>query len=213
MIRLATLEDLNRIKEITEACAVFMESKGIFQWNVSYPSREVFEADINKKELYVYVGKDQQSNVSSLLQVENIDDKVSDSDELLGCMVISEEKDEVYANVCWPSMRIQPSPSFNEEPSSDKNKVDEDNIHCFYIHRLAVHPSFQGKGIGQKLMEYAETYGRATGYISIRLDTFSLNERNQRFYSSLGYKKLDESNNVYFPNQSGDPFYCFEKLL
>ena len=201
MIRIAYLQDLDRIKEITEACALHMESKGIFQWNTSYPSREAFEEDIEKKELYVYIERDNKDN---------------EKEELLGCMVMSEEKDEVYANVYWPSMGLQSQPSTSAKLPSTSNQdkgVSEDNVQCFYIHRLAVDPSFQGSGIGQKLMNYAERYGREKGYISIRLDTFSLNERNQRFYTSLGYKKLDHNNNVFFPDQSEHPFYCFEKIL
>ncbi|MBT8264540.1 MAG: GNAT family N-acetyltransferase, partial [Muriicola sp.] len=57
------------------------------------------------------------------------------------------------------------------------------------------------------LMDFAETYARENQFMSVRLDTFSKNERNQRFYEARGYQKLEE---IYFPNQSKDPFYCYE---
>ena len=79
-----------------------------------------------------------------------------------------------------------------------------------YIHRLAVDPTMQGRGYAQQLMDYAENYARENSYESIRLDTFSKNIRNQKFYEQRGYIRLE---NVYFPNQSKDPFYCYELIL
>jgi len=79
-----------------------------------------------------------------------------------------------------------------------------------YIHRLAIDPIMQSKGYAQQLMSFAENYGRKNNYESIRLDTFSKNTRNQRFYEQRGYIRLE---NVYFLNQSQDPFYCYELIL
>jgi ribosomal protein S18 acetylase RimI-like enzyme len=59
-------------------------------------------------------------------------------------------------------------------------------------------------------MDFAENYGRQNNYESIRLDAFSKNTRNQRFYEQRGYIRLE---NVYFLNQSQDPFYCYELIL
>ena len=47
-------------------------------------------------------------------------------------------------------------------------------------------------------------------FVSIRLDTFSQNKRNQQFYEQRNYVKLE---NIYFPNQSEFPFHCYEKVL
>ncbi|MFD2517294.1 GNAT family N-acetyltransferase [Salinimicrobium flavum] len=79
-----------------------------------------------------------------------------------------------------------------------------------YVHRLATHPSVWGAGYGQKLMEFAEKTALEEGYLSVRLDTFSRNKRNQKFYESRGYIRLE---NVFFPEQSDDPFFCYEKIL
>ena len=107
---------------------------------------------------------------------------------IIGCIALSNEKDIEYTDVKWLT-------------KDDKN---------LYLHRLAVDPKFQKKGIGKLLMDFAEDYARNNKFISVRLDTFSKNERNNRFYKSRKYKKLDD---VYFPNQSEFPFHCYEKLL
>ncbi len=107
---------------------------------------------------------------------------------VFGCIMLSLSKDEVYKNVKWLTK-------------------DEKNL---YVHRLAVDPKYQKKGIGKLLMDFAEEYGRNNGLKSVRLDTFSKNERNNKFYRSREYIQLDD---VYFPNQSEFPFHCYEKIL
>jgi len=107
---------------------------------------------------------------------------------MIGCITITPFMDEEYTPVKW----LTPN---------------ENNI---YIHRLAVKPEHQGKGHAQQLMNFAENYARDNGYISIRLDTFSQNNRNQKFYEQRGYQRLE---NIYFPKQSDYPFYCYELVL
>ncbi|MCB0382006.1 MAG: GNAT family N-acetyltransferase [Psychroserpens sp.] len=166
MIRKATLNDIDRILDITKACADLMITKDVFQWNEYYPNRIAFENDIKRDELYV-------------LEEENT---------IIGCVVISKLMDDEYIPVKWLTQ-------------------NNSNI---YIHRLAIHPQFQGKGYAQILMNYAELYAIENNYTSIRLDTFSKNLRNQKFYELRGYKKLGS---VYFPKQSEHPFYCYELIL
>ncbi len=107
---------------------------------------------------------------------------------ILGCISVSTLMDEEYKTVKW----LTP------------------NGNSVYVHRLAVLPDHQGKGLARRLMDLAETLARSEGRISVRLDTFSKNERNQRFYQARGYQRLEA---VYFPNQSPHPFYCYELLL
>ncbi|MBT8303469.1 MAG: GNAT family N-acetyltransferase [Bacteroidia bacterium] len=114
---------------------------------------------------------------------------VLDANETVkGCIVISTHMDEEYKPIQWLT----------------------NNNNSIYVHRLAIEPSMQGKGYAQKLMEYAERLAKRQGFKSIRLDTFSKNQRNQRFYDLRGYQRIG---NVYFPNQSVYPFYCYELLL
>ena len=116
------------------------------------------------------------------LYVAEIDEKI------VGCIVISTFMDEEYRSVEW----MTPT---------------QDNL---YIHRLAVHPDVQGKGVAQQMMDFAEAFAREHNFASIRLDTFSQNKRNQKFYELRGYKRLGS---IYFPKQSEHPFYCYEYVL
>jgi ribosomal protein S18 acetylase RimI-like enzyme len=77
------------------------------------------------------------------------------------------------------------------------------------IHRLAVDPGFQRKGIAKKLMLHAENYCLERGYESIRLDAFTQNSGNLRFYNDLNYRQVGQ---IHF-NSHQEPFACFEKLL
>lgn len=108
--------------------------------------------------------------------------------DIIGCITISTFIDEEYIPINW----LTP------------------NTNNIYIHRLAIHPTYQGKGYAQKLMDYAEDYSKKHHFNSVRLDTFSQNPRNVRFYESRGYKRLGE---IFFPKQSTYPFYCYELVF
>lgn len=108
--------------------------------------------------------------------------------KIIGCIVVSTFMDKEYIPIKWLS-------------------ANGNNI---YIHRLAVHPSFEGKGQAQRLMDFAEQFAIENNYTSIRLDTFSQNKRNQKFYELRGYKRLGD---IYFPKQSEYPFHCYELIL
>lgn len=107
---------------------------------------------------------------------------------LVGCIALCTKMDDVYNDVKWLTKDVK----------------------SLYVHRLAVDPQFQKKGIGKKLMDYAEDFAKKNNFISIRLDTFSKNKNNMRFYERRGYKRLEE---VFFPEQSKFPFYCYELII
>lgn len=109
-------------------------------------------------------------------------------DRIIGTVVISTYMDEEYIPVDWLSP----------------------NNNNLYIHRLAVHPDFQKQGYAIQLMEFAEAFAKAKKATSIRLDTFSQNPRNQKFYTTRGYQKVGD---ISYPKQSEFPFYCYELLL
>lgn len=77
------------------------------------------------------------------------------------------------------------------------------------VHRLAVHPSHQSKGLARKLMEFGEALGSQNKFSAIRMDAYSGNPRALALYESMGYKKTGI---VQFPMRSKH-FYCFEKEL
>lgn len=107
---------------------------------------------------------------------------------IIGSIVISTYMDNEYQEVDW----LTPS------------------LENIYIHRLAVHPTYQSEGNARRLMDFALVQALDRNATSIRLDTFSQNTRNQKFYEGLGFKKLGS---IYFPKQSEHPFYCYEKVL
>jgi len=166
MIRLAKILEIPDILNITRACAKRMMDQGIYQWNEYYPSKEAFEKDIARKELYVLV----------------------ENDEIIGTIVVSTLMDEEYVSINW----LTPN----------KNNI--------YIHRLAVDPKKQKKGYAKELMDFAEDYARKGCFISVRLDTFSKNSRNNKFYQARGYRTVGD---IYFPKQSEFPFHCYELIL
>ncbi len=113
---------------------------------------------------------------------------LKDDDRIIGSIIISDIMDEEYHEIEW----LTP------------------NTKNIYIHRLAVHPEYQGKGCAQFLMTYAENYAKENNFLSIRLDTFSVNKRNNIFYKKRGFQQRGD---VYFPKQSEHPFHCYELVL
>ena len=109
-------------------------------------------------------------------------------DKIIGCVSFCNKMDEFYEKVEWLS--------------DSKNNV--------YVHRLAITPIEQGNGYSKILMNYIEKECKTKHVNSIRLDTFSINEKNNKLYEGLGYKKLGQ---IYFRKQSDYPFNCYEKLL
>jgi len=166
MIRPAKISEITDIITISKTCAQHMIDKGIYQWNDCYPSKEHFETDIERDELFVL----------------ELGHKVA------GTIVISTLMDEEYKHVQW----LTP------------------NGNNIYIHRLSIHPENQGRGHAQVLMNFAEDFAKAKNFDSVRLDTFSQNMRNQKFYETRGYTRLGD---IYFPKQSEHPFHCYELLL
>lgn len=73
------------------------------------------------------------------------------------------------------------------------------------IHRLCVHPKYQGMHTAHKLIDFAEDFAKKHSYTSIRLDAFIPNKRACGMYDRLGYVKRGI---VKF--RKGD-FYCYEK--
>ncbi len=59
--------------------------------------------------------------------------------------------------------------------------------HEFLADNVAVHPTYQGHGIGKTLMALADTEARRQGYGAITLYTHEKMTENQALYRRLGY--------------------------
>ncbi len=105
----------------------------------------------------------------------------------VGTITFDEQQEEVFDQVEW------------------KNKNDK----FLVIHRIAVFPSWQKKGVGRKLVEFAEVYAKDNNYKSIRLDVASSSEHLIKLYKSIGY---DHTGDILYPKQK-EPFKCLEKVI
>jgi len=110
---------------------------------------------------------------------------IEGSEEIIGCIVLNEYQEPEYKDIEW---------SFNQ------GKIA-------VIHRLMVHPKYEGKGIARDLVEFIEKLARENGYTALRLDVFSQNLRAINFYKKQGYKV---SRKVNF--RKGE-FLCCEKVI
>ncbi len=109
--------------------------------------------------------------------------------KIVGIVVLNELQDEEYTEIDW---------------------LTDENSRNLVVHRLAVYPESQGQGIAQQLMTFAENFAQKNNYDSIRLDTFSQNPRNQRFYTKRGYTDLGS---IYLKYKKEHPYFCYELLL
>jgi ribosomal protein S18 acetylase RimI-like enzyme len=123
--------------------------------------------------------------------IKHISDQVLwimiENNRIICTIVITEDQDKEYADVPWVD-------------STGKAMV---------VHRLAVNPEFQRKGLANKMMDFAEDLARERGFTSIRLDTYSENKITPVFFKKRGYEFRGR---IHFP-QRDLPYYCFEKIL
>jgi ribosomal protein S18 acetylase RimI-like enzyme len=78
------------------------------------------------------------------------------------------------------------------------------------VHRLAVDPAFQGRGVAIALMRQAEIVAEQRGIERVRVDTNTHNQVTQRLLPKLGYELSGEIGLEFRP---GLRFFCYEKLL
>lgn len=78
-IRLASLKDIDNIMDLIKHCIKDMQSHGIYQWNESYPTAEIFEEDIKSESLYI----------------------LKDKSNYLGIIAINEEQSPEYQELKW----------------------------------------------------------------------------------------------------------------
>lgn len=109
------------------------------------------------------------------------------NDKIIGGINIDKIQDKKYLDIEW-------------KDKSNKFLV---------VHRLAVRQEFWKKGIGNKLMIFAESLVKEKKLNSIRLDTYSSNPIAINFYLNLGYIKKGEI----FLKPNKNEYYCFEKLI
>jgi len=66
--------------------------------------------------------------------------------------------------------------------------IDSDD-HLF-IENLAVHPQYQGMGLGRRLLDHAESVARARGRPEVRLETNERFVENLAIYRARGFEEV-----------------------
>lgn len=84
---------------------------------------------------------------------------------IVSVIVLNEEQNDAYETANW-------------EDLTGKFAV---------IHRLCVHPDYQGRGIGRETVYQSQNFLSDTGYTSIRLDAFRENKKSLDLYEGMGY--------------------------
>ncbi|AHV98813.1 GNAT family N-acetyltransferase [Paenibacillus sabinae] len=79
---------------------------------------------------------------------------ITDGNELIAVVSLDEMQSQQYQTLNWNDQKGKP----------------------YCIHRLAVNPSHQGKGLGKFLLQYIENFAIEKGYTSVRIDVYKINE-------------------------------------
>jgi GNAT superfamily N-acetyltransferase len=106
---------------------------------------------------------------------------------IAGIAAITTDQEPEYANVGWDILELS-----------------------IVVHRLAVDPAFQGKGIAAALMQQAETVAKSRSITILRVDTNTQNPATQKLFPKLGYLYAGETG---FSFRPGLRFLCYEKRL
>lgn len=107
-----------------------------------------------------------------------------EDNEVLACICINTEQHPTYSDVKWT--------------------FDGDVL---VVHRLAIHPKSQGKGLAKQMMQFVENQVQILNYDGIRLDTFIENPLAINLYNKIGYNQLET---VSFKNRT---YHCFDKKI
>lgn len=112
---------------------------------------------------------------------------VEQTGQVVGVAALTPEQDAEYAQADW-------------------NAAEE----AITVHRLAVHPDFQGRGVAGVLMKQAEVLAIERGFSVVRVDTNSENAATQALFPKLGYRFAGEISLGFRP---GLRFFCYEKRV
>ncbi|MBI2810072.1 MAG: GNAT family N-acetyltransferase [Candidatus Melainabacteria bacterium] len=107
--------------------------------------------------------------------------------QVAGVAAITTDQEPEYADVGW-----------------DINEL------AIVVHRLAVDPNFQGRGIAAALMRKAEEQAKLRNIGVLRVDTNTQNQATQVLFPKLGYEPAGEIGLGFRP---GLRFRCYEKRL
>ena len=99
---------------------------------------------------------------------------------------------------------------------SDREPVDYRDVDFqnpiskpLYLQNMAVHPKWQGKGIAQLMVDYAQNFAKDHGFDSIRLDVFKPSESARQLYEKQLFREVASFHSAF----QKIPFICYEKHI
>ncbi len=107
--------------------------------------------------------------------------------KIVSGITLDDKQPPSYSNITWETVDANP----------------------LLIHRTFVDPDFQGQGLGQAMMSFAESYALEYGFNCIRADVHKQNLAALALFQKRGYKVCGE---LMFPRREV-AFVCFEKII
>lgn len=112
--------------------------------------------------------------------------------ESIGTIILNHEQEEAYRQAEW--------------------RLDADDKDVLVIHTFAVHPRFQGAGLGALLLGFSEQQGKREGMKSIRLDVYEKNAPANALYKKCGFQCIGKVD-LGLRDYGLDWFNLYEKIL
>jgi ribosomal protein S18 acetylase RimI-like enzyme len=107
--------------------------------------------------------------------------------------------------VCKGMMTLSTS-----EPEAYKDlRWQEGAVKAMYLQRMAVHPKWQGQGLGSQLIRFAGDFAQRNGFSCIRLDVFNHSEHAKRLYENHDFYEVG----TFLTEAQKVPYICYEKQL
>ena len=135
-----------------------------------------------------------------------LEEKWEEESATMQAVKIDIENEYMYVmrdnNVTIGTMALSPNSPIDDQNTDELKKT-------LTVYRLAIIPFWQKKGIGQKLMSFAEKFALDNGFENIRVNISVNNSRAINFYTARKYKKAYE----FVSEKTKEKYTCFEKEL
>jgi GNAT superfamily N-acetyltransferase len=101
--------------------------------------------------------------------------------------------------------------TLNETEPEDYRQMNLSSVDCkpLFVYCMAVHPTWQGKGIARMMIDYAQKMAKKNGFTCIRLDIYQTSEDARQLCEKLSFKEIGS----FQANYQRIPYVCYEKQL
>jgi len=112
---------------------------------------------------------------------------VKDQGICKGMVTLDSVEPEDYKGIQWPNPARKP----------------------LFLHRLAVHPNWQGQGIARMLLNFAEEHAVKNGYDALRIDVNSISTHARNLCKKQEFNEAGSFFSVF----QQQPFICYDKKI